>query len=173
SGNHEAALSWDDYHSLTRRMRAPGVQVLEDQAVAISRGGTDIQLIGLKDLGFIPGSIPERRQEVANTLRLFARDDMFTLVLSHRPELMDEYAQAPCELVLCGHAHGGQVRLPLIGGLFSPGQGLFPKYDAGFYFEGGTAMYLSRGIGNSNFPLRFNNRPELVLIELKAVPAGS
>ena len=71
------------------------------------------------------------------------------------------------DLVLTGHAHGGQFRLPLIGGLIAPNQGLFPKYDDGLYSEGNTNMIVSRGPGNSIIPFRFNNRPEVVLIELK------
>ena len=71
------------------------------------------------------------------------------------------------DLVLTGHAHGGQFRLPLIGGLIAPNQGLFPKYDDGLYSEGSTNMIVSRGLGNSIIPFRFNNRPEVVLIELK------
>ena len=70
------------------------------------------------------------------------------------------------DLTVAGHAHGGQFRLPLVGGLVAPNQGLFPKYDAGVYTEGNTNMVVSRGIGNSLFPFRFNNRPEVVLIEL-------
>ena len=71
------------------------------------------------------------------------------------------------DLVLTGHAHGGQFRLPLIGGLIAPNQGLFAKYDDGLYSEGNTNMIVSRGLGNSIIPFRFNNRPEVVLIELK------
>ena len=70
------------------------------------------------------------------------------------------------DLVLCGHAHGGQFRLPFIGGLVAPNQGLFPKYDSGLYTDGKTNMVVSRGLGNSIIPFRFNNRPEVVLVEL-------
>lgn len=66
-------------------------------------------------------------------------------------------------LVLSGHAHGGQVRLPLIGALFAPNQGLFPKYTAGLYSEGQTKMVVSRGLDNSSFPIRINNLPKLML----------
>ena len=72
------------------------------------------------------------------------------------------------DLVFSGHAHGGQFRLPFIGGLVAPNQGLFPKYDAGLYTDGTTNMIVSRGIGNSIIPIRFNNRPEVVLVELRA-----
>ena len=70
------------------------------------------------------------------------------------------------DLVLSGHAHGGQFRLPFIGGVIAPNQGFFPKYDAGIYTQDKTAMVVSRGIGNSIIPVRFNNPPEIVVIEL-------
>ena len=94
--------------------------------------------------------------------------DLYSVLLSHRPELFSEYVEAGCDLVLTGHAHGGQFRLPFIGGVIAPGQGVFPKYDNGVYAEGATNMVVSRGIGNSIIPLRFNNRPEIVLVELEA-----
>ena len=74
--------------------------------------------------------------------------------------------RAGVDLVLSGHAHGGQIRLPFVGGLIAPGQGLFPEYDAGLYTEGDTHMVVSRGIGNSVFPFRVNNRPEIVVVTL-------
>ena len=69
-------------------------------------------------------------------------------------------------MVFSGHAHGGQFRLPLVGGVVAPNQGLFPEYDAGLYSEQSTDMVVSRGIGNSILPFRVNNRPEIVLVEL-------
>ena len=71
-------------------------------------------------------------------------------------------------MVFSGHAHGGQFRLPFIGGIAAPNQGLFPDYDSGLYTEGKTNMLVSRGIGNSIFPFRFNNRPEVILAELQS-----
>ena len=98
---------------------------------------------------------------------LVDEDDGYTLLLSHRPELFDAYVQAGADLVFSGHLHGGQFRLPFIGGLVGPGQGLFPKYDAGMYTQQSTTMVVSRGLGNSIFPFRVNNRPELVIVELQ------
>ena len=92
----------------------------------------------------------------------------FTLLLSHHPELAPLYGQAGLDLVFTGHAHGGQIRLPLVGGLFAPGQGIFPRYTAGAYpLEGGGRMVVSRGLGNSRFPQRLFNRPQLVAVTLR------
>ena len=91
-----------------------------------------------------------------------------TMFLSHRPELFDVYVEEEVDLVLTGHAHGGQFRLPVIGGLVAPNQGLFPKYDSGMFVEDDTHMIVSRGIGNSIIPLRINNPPEIVVVKLTA-----
>jgi len=93
--------------------------------------------------------------------------DGFTVLLSHRPELFDLYVDTGVDLVFSGHAHGGQFRLPFIGGLVAPNQGFFPKYDAGHFIQENTNMIISRGVGNSIIPLRINNPPEVVLVELK------
>ena len=93
--------------------------------------------------------------------------DGFTVLLSHRPELFDVYVDTGIDLVFSGHAHGGQFRLPFIGGLFAPNQGFIPKYDAGRFDKENTTMIVSRGVGNSIIPLRINNPPELVVVELK------
>ena len=90
----------------------------------------------------------------------------YSILLSHSPELIEEYSNHSINLVLSGHAHGGQFRLPYIGGIIAPDQGLFPKYTAGKYVVGKTQMIVSRGLGNSIIPIRINNRPELVVIEL-------
>ena len=83
------------------------------------------------------------------------------------PQHFESYASSKYDLVLTGHVHGGQFRLPFIGGLYGPGQGLLPEYDSGVYSSSDTDMVVSRGIGNSVFPVRFNNRPEVILITLK------
>ena len=90
----------------------------------------------------------------------------FNILLAHRPELFETYVKEEMDLVLTGHAHGGQIRLPLSGGLVAPNQGLLPKYTSGKFVENETAMIVSRGIGNSTFPFRVNNRLELVVVSL-------
>ena len=94
--------------------------------------------------------------------------DEFTILIAHRPEFLSIYARYPIDLVCAGHAHGGQVRLPGVGGLFAPGQGLFPKYTGGKYTEGQTTMVVSRGLGGREAPVRIFNMHEMVVMTLKA-----
>ena len=89
------------------------------------------------------------------------------ILLSHRPHLVPIYRAAVVPLVLSGHAHGGHIRLPFIGGLLAPEQGLFPKYTSGVHKLGAVTMVISRGLGNSLFPFRIFNRPEVVCLQLK------
>ena len=114
------------------------------------------------------GDVIEQRYMVESKLKDLNLQDGFQLLLSHRPELFDIYVSTDIDLVLCGHAHGGQFRIPFIGGIVAPNQGLFPKYDAGIFSENETTMVVSRGIGNSIIPIRLNNRPEIVMIELQS-----
>ena len=169
TGNHEAIAN-ETYAKLEQGLREAGVIVLRDEAVFLEKNGATIQLIGLDDLGFSPVNdrIDEATVNMEQTLRKLATDDQtYTVLLAHRPELIDVYVAANVDLVLGGHAHGGQFRIPFIGGVYAPGQGFFPEYDSGLYAEGKTQMVVSRGIGNSIIPLRVNNRPEVVLVELQ------
>lgn len=164
TGNHEAWLG-SDYNELENALIEEGVIVLHDEAVILEKEGQIIQMIGVDDPDF---SYIAADKIISAKLEHINITQEFTLMLSHRPELFDSYVENEIDLVLSGHAHGGQVRIPLIGGLIAPDQGLFPKYDAGVYSEGNTAMVVSRGIGNSVIPIRINNRPEIVLIELQS-----
>lgn len=94
-------------------------------------------------------------------------NNIYTILLSHRPELFETYQDYPIDLIFSGHTHGGQFRLPFLGGILAPHQGFFPIYDGGLYTEETSQMVLSRGLGNSLFPFRINNRPEIILVELK------
>jgi len=94
----------------------------------------------------------------------------FKILLSHRPDLIETYASNKIDLAFTGHAHGGQVRLPLIGGLIAPNQGFFPKYTSGTYTMEDTTMVVSRGLGKSSIPLRIFNRPEIIIVTLVRVP---
>ena len=166
SGNHEAILPDEDYQALTDELRALGVCVLEDESAELTRDGQSIRLIGLTDIGFHPGTLVEKKDALRTALSALLPEDEFSVTLAHRPELMDVYTECGAPLVLSGHAHGGQIRLPGIGGLIAPGQGLFPKYTDGKYEENGTTLVVSRGIGNSVLPLRVNDRPQIVVVQL-------
>lgn len=169
TGNHEAASP--QYDTLKAGLEEAGVIVLEDEAVSLERNGETITLLGLGDPDFtVKGDMFGETSAMVST-KLKNLDDGeggYTILLSHRPELFETYVNCSIDLVFAGHAHGGQFRLPFIGGVIAPNQGLFPKYDGGLYTDGGTNMVVSRGIGNSIIPLRFNNRPEIVLVELNA-----
>ena len=158
-GNHESRV--EEYDALKVGLEKLGVTVLENEQQALTVGDSSIQLLGVTDPDF-----PDQDLEAA--LTELHDPAQFTVLLSHRPELFDTYSAQGVDLVLSGHAHGGQFRLPIVGGLYAPAQGFLPEYDAGLYTEGSTSMLVSRGIGNSLFPLRFNNRPEVILIELNS-----
>ena len=168
TGNHEARIS--EYDELKAGMEAAGVTVLEDVRTKISMEGETITLIGVNDPSYQTDYLFGDSETVMNTKleELHTENDGFTILLSHRPELFDTYVDQDIDLVLSGHSHGGQFRLPFIGGLVAPNQGLFPEYDAGIYTEDNTNMLISRGVGNSILPFRINNRPEVILIELQA-----
>lgn len=89
-----------------------------------------------------------------------------SILLAHEPQFIEEYSSAGYDYIFSGHAHGGQIRLPILGGLFSPGQGILPRYTSGVHNAGNGKMIISRGLGNSSFPIRVFNRPEIILAEI-------
>lgn len=165
TGNHEARLG-AQFQELEQLLLAHSVVVLHDEAVPLTRNGETIQLVGLDDPDFTDRNASIQQSMLETKLSNLNLTTDYRILLSHRPEAFDAYVAAEIDLALCGHAHGGQFRLPLVGGLVAPNQGFFPKYDAGVYTEQGTTMIVSRGVGNSILPVRFNNRPELVSVEL-------
>ena len=162
TGNHEVYV--EEYEDLKNGLIELGVTVLDDVKTEIERSGEMITLVGVDDPSF---SFTDNETLMNEKLdNLLSEDDGYTILLSHRPELFKIYVEKGVDLVFTGHAHGGQFRIPFVGGVVAPNQGLFPKYDAGIYTDGETNMLVSRGIGNSLFPFRINNRPEAVLVEL-------
>ena len=166
SGNHESRVT--AYMDLKMGLGNAGVIVLENQKVEINRGQAYITLIGIDDPSFresylFGDAAGVAEQEIGD---LQEASDGYTILLSHRPELFDVYVATGMDLVFSGHAHGGQFRLPFIGGLVAPNQGFFPEYDAGRFTEEKTTMIVSRGVGNSIIPVRVNNRPEIVVVTL-------
>ena len=166
SGNHEARVH--EYEDLKMGLVKAGVIVLEDQKVQIKRDGESIYILGIDDPSFQEDYLFGDAASVTSSAlsELQNESNVYTVLLAHRPELFETYVDAGVDLVFSGHAHGGQFRLPFVGGLVAPNQGFFPEYDAGLFSEGSTTMIVSRGVGNSIIPIRFNNRPEIVLVTL-------
>ncbi|WP_422117384.1 metallophosphoesterase [Brachybacterium sp. UNK5269] len=165
-GNHEADSERRD--ELIAGLEDRGVVVLRDAAVTVELAGTELSVIGLDDPRVRgtqgrpprpPGPVLAGLESPAGTPRI---------LLAHRPELLEEYAASGVDLVLSGHAHGGQVRLPLLGGLYAPHEGWLPELSEGVHTRGGTTMVISRGLGNSTAGVRVNNPRELVVVELRA-----
>ena len=166
SGNHESRVT--AYMDLKMGLGNAGVIVLENQIVEITRGQEYITLIGIDDPSFRESYLFGDAAGIAEQKLgdLQEASDGYTILLSHRPELFDVYVDTEMDLVFSGHAHGGQFRLPFVGGLVAPNQGFFPEYDAGQFTEEKTTMIVSRGVGNSIIPVRVNNRPEIVVVTL-------
>ena len=167
TGNHEARVA--EYEDLKMGLEEAGVTVLENEKVEITREGESITLIGIDDPSFREDYLFGDAASVtaAALAELQNESDGYTILLAHRPELFDVYTNSRIDLVFSGHAHGGQFRLPIIGGLVAPNQGFFPEYDAGLFNKNNTTMIVSRGVGNSIIPIRFNNCPEIIVAELK------
>ncbi len=166
SGNNEAKNPHFD--TLILRLQNLGVYILRNNKFTLSRHGSKLTLLGLDDMDFYSGRKKAERifvlRQALNALS--ASTSGFKILLSHRPELIDLYNQSNIQVVLSGHAHGGQFRLPGVGGLFAPGQGLFPKYTAGLHHFSHFSLAITRGLGNSSFPFRLFNRPEILVLTL-------
>lgn len=158
SGNHEHQSK--KYNELISLLKQNNVFILENHKEFITKKFETISIFGIKDK-----SVNPNYHKVLYALSKTEKTD-FQILLSHRPELFSIYNQYNIDLVFTGHAHGGQIRIPFIGGIFSPHQGFFPKYTSGIYKQNNTSMIVSRGLGNSTFPFRINNRPELVVVTL-------
>lgn len=166
TGNHEIATN--DTERIKEALRNLDVRVLSDEAeIVTSRLEGAIAIGGIEDP--LISSLDDDEAVKASVSRTFEDipDDMFKLLLSHRPEQFDVYVDQGIDVIFSGHAHGGQFRLPGLGGLVAPGQGWFPKYTSGVHADGDSHMIVSRGLGNSIIPIRFFNRPEIVVVTLQ------
>ena len=159
SGNHEERL--ENHNEIYGKLVNAGVHVLENTGAKILRGERSISIAGVFDSD--SDTVISRRIET-----VMGNPDDFTILLCHRPNYMEIFKRYSLDLVFCGHAHGGQFRVPFVGGLFAPDQGLFPQYTSGAYTEGETTMIVSRGLGNSVVPIRLFNRPDVVMATLRS-----
>ena len=162
SGNHDWASG--EAYTLFETLEAAGAVCLRNEYLRLERGGDSIVLAGVDDPNG-PAEMAEPDEFVAQ-LRKEAPED-FVLLLAHRAYWAEKYPELDVDLILCGHTHGGVVRLPFVGGLAASNMGLFPEYDAGLFELPGYTLFISRGLGNSVPLPRFLNTPELVSITLR------
>lgn len=168
SGNHEAWTGEMD--ALYQQTEEAGVTVLRMSSGVLTVRGQRIALCGIPDpYEMVFSGAPDTEEQLRQALEDVDSAD-FTVLLAHRPELLAKYAQFPLDLVVSGHAHGGQVRIPgVLNGLYVPNQGWFPKLAGGAYTQDGTTLIVSRGLAVRTRLPRIFNRPEVVLV--RCVPA--
>lgn len=153
TGNHERWVRTN----LVEALEAEGVTHLRNRAVELERGGEAILVVGVEaphaadKLG--PGPLPLDAPEPK-------------VLLAHSPNIFMSAVRHDIDLLLVGHTHGGQVRIPGLRTLYAPGQGLWPKYDHGVFASGKTTMVISAGLGESTWPIRVAIKPEIVLVKL-------
>lgn len=168
SGNHEAWTGEMD--ALYQQTADAGVTVLRMSSGVLTVRGQRIALCGIPDpYEMVFSGAPDTEEQLRQALEDVDSAD-FTVLLAHRPELLAKYAQFPLDLVVSGHAHGGQVRIPgVLNGLYAPNQGWFPKLAGGAYTQDGTTLIVSRGLAVRTRLPRIFNRPEVVLV--RCLPA--
>lgn len=168
SGNHEAWTGEMD--ALYQQTEEAGVTVLRMSSGVLTVRGQRIALCGVPDpYEMVLSGAPDTEEQLRQALEDVDSAD-FTVLLAYRPELLAKYAQFPLDLVVSGHAHGGQVRIPgVLNGLYAPNQGWFPKLAGGAYTQDGTTLIVSRGLAVRTRLPRIFNRPEVVLV--RCVPA--
>ncbi len=162
TGNHEQMH--DD--KICGALRKGGATVLKNEMRPMEIRGTTVNIAGVDDLSY-------QSTDIKAFTKGFKNLAGFNLLLSHRPEIYDLCRNRNIDLILAGHTHAGQIRLPKIGGFYVHGQGLFPKYMQGEFTDGQTTMIISRGLGASGYPtLRINNPPELVAVYIDKAENG-
>lgn len=169
TGNHEW---WSgEFNALESKLNSIGVRVMRNRAEEIIIGTESIQMIGIDDPANGEESDEERaitEERITDAIEEIQGTERFQILLSHRPEMFSLYSEYGFDVVFSGHAHGGQFRLPFVGGVIAPDQGLFPKYTSGTHKDNNTTMIVNRGLGNSIIPIRIFNRPEIVVVTLQS-----
>lgn len=175
TGNHEYWFPAEDYLRIMEQVNELGIKRLIGTCDTVEIRGDRINICGIDDCEFgrfreiDPETLGlEYRDQIANAIAS-GESGRFSLLLTHRPEYFDIYTQAGYDLVLAGHTHGGQIRIPgILNGIYAPDQGLFPKRAGGRFEQGGSTMIVSRGLARETTLLpRFYNRPELVVVTIK------
>lgn len=177
-GNHEMILlDHPEKNAFKVALEEMGVHIINNEVTTLQleNSGKEIYIAGIQD----PSTLykdpvyayydtnAERMEAMLDDVMEGIEEEEFLLLLSHRPEYLELYDQYEIDVCLSGHAHGGQFRLPFIGGVYAPGQGFLPKYTVGMYATEDLEMYVGTGIGNSLIPVRVFNPPEILTIELE------
>lgn len=172
TGNHECWAGTEKFQQKMAILEKYGIVWLSGESVELTVGNEKLRLFGVDDpqINLVRASDKKYRSFDKEWEKCNIEDpQIFSILLSHRPELFSSYCMKGFDLALAGHAHGGQWRIPgLLNGFYAPNQGLFPKLAGGLYQDGNTTMIVSRGLARESTPVpRFYNPPELVIIDLK------
>jgi len=165
SGNHEY---WSgDIENIKHTIRSYGVTVLEYDYKEITVNDISIIVAGIDDPDWIKYEKNNAKKSMDESFKELAFKNQFKILIAHRPEQIELYKKYPFDLVVSGHTHGGQIRIPfLLNGLIAPNQGWFPKYAGGMYKHGVITHIVSRGVSfNPRLPRVFNP-PEIVVIDI-------
>lgn len=162
TGNHESWLEEskpEKFKELMTGLEKAGVTILDNEIATVDTGKAVYNIIGLDDNDLMNGTLASL---VENTSK-----EVLNVTLAHEPQYIRRYSEDGANLVLSGHAHGGQFRIPGVGGVYAPSEGFLPQYSEGKHEVNSATMVVSRGLGNSSFPIRIFNRPEIVCIDFK------
>lgn len=161
-GNHD----YPRWKALARDLTAAGVNILANSWTEHSRDGAIIQIVGVHDPNWSRNNPRSWVQTDLDAALLGTDRSKFTLLLSHSPGILGAAAERDIQLTICGHTHGGQIKIPLLGAPTTASDKLFDRYVQGLYTVGNTQLYINRGLGTTGIPLRFLSRPEAVFLRL-------
>ncbi len=172
-GNHECRAKVDPalypgiYEKLKRGMDLPQIHLLEDQHEIIEVKGTKLSIYGYELPMEYYAKFTKKKLSTSQMESQIGRreGDTFTILLAHNPHFFDSYAKWGADITFAGHAHGGIIRLPFIGGVISPQGTLFPRQICGLYDQGGRKLCVTAGLGTHSFMPRINNPAEITVVE--------
>ena len=164
TGNHEQWL--DNTDEVLQMFADCGAKIMDGKSASLKLGDDRIYITGIADPSFVDDELCQ--STLLRQKKLTAQYDGFNILLFHRADMFDSFLQRGYDLILSGHMHGGQVRVPFVGGIISPKGSWMPKYSGGMYkLEDGSVGISNRGLANGGRIKRIYNRPEIVIIELQ------
>lgn len=175
-GNHEMMLLDNpEKNILKTKIEEIGVHIINNKIEKLNILDSTVYLLGVQDpatlykdkkYAYIDTHKKQEETILKDLLKQLKEKKIYTILLSHRPEYFEIYCKYKINIIFSGHAHGGIIRLPIIGGIYAHSQGIFPKYTGGVYKKDNSKMFVNRGIANSNFPMRIFNPPEIICVEI-------